>query len=937
MKKFIILIIIGSSLNLFSQEKTIYWENGKQKSIINYTDDKKNGACSYFSEDGYLKEQGQYVNDEKEGEWKEYKFKKNYHKLYLVGEGSYKNSKKTGLWKYHYFKRITTGMYVDGKKEGYWKSYVPHDDGSEPRIYSEENYINGQKDGKCIYYNIAIYSKIIKFYDKGKKIGKWQYFEFPRKYLKINKIENYKNNKRNGYTIDYYYEEDKKYIAYKTWYKDDIIIGDVLQFNAKGQIIEKTPYKKGKKEGIYKEFRYEDDTQYISYTGKYIDGKKEGKWKHFNKNGTVERIAFYKNGKKEGVWKEYYDNGAIESEEEYANDKKDGEWTKYYKNGSLRSKEIYSNNEEIGNWISYYRSGNIENTIDHNTHLHKYFYKNGQLFNSKYYLKNYKDFGEEKVYYRNGNLKSIKKYDTINKRVYIKEYDKNKQLALEKTTLLNGQKNGLWLKYYKNGNLQEKRNYKYDDKNGLWEFYYKNGDLKQKGNYTDGKKTGVWELYYKNNIIYSTLNQDTGNNKIYDKEGRLKLFKNETHNDFWKRELNLEDIECLVKIENSEYNYILGIESIKEDDYYDAEYIDTFVVFLLKDGNVLSKIYYKGSYFTNTKVLTFELLDSFNINKKYFPLMIQLESTVEYNGHNTSELLFFRNGEKLIKGTKASCFERYDNSFKESHFITPKKHKKNQIWVQTTEGAFNKSNSKQERINFIEKIDKFVLKDDKFELLNPTDHHTFVANKKGTIIYEEPYIQSDSITTIDYGQYIKVLHKTGMPYSLQQNNKTQTGYWLKIVDFQGYIKDCDITQNQIIIDKALEKTANLFLSKLRKKKPLNSLMAENWLYTYLSIDPNRTAFTQYKQLPKESIDGLLSSDSDNQEPYMRSIGWRRIGWYVHGNTNLKYKDAYLDFYNPEEKSFYIINNVADFIKIYFKMINGEYKVIQLEYGPVFRG
>ena len=47
--------------------------------------------------------------------------------------------------------------------------------------------------------------------------------------------------------------------------------------------------------------------------------------------------------KKQGEFKYYFKDGTLDSEGYYINDKKDGEWTWYFKNGQVSAREIYDN------------------------------------------------------------------------------------------------------------------------------------------------------------------------------------------------------------------------------------------------------------------------------------------------------------------------------------------------------------------------------------------------------------------------------------------------------------------------------------------------------------------------------------------------------------------------------------------------------------------
>tara|TARA_Y100001936_G_scaffold253319_1_gene317283 strand:+ start:1942 stop:2286 length:345 start_codon:yes stop_codon:yes gene_type:complete len=84
-----------------------------------------------------------------------------------------------------------------------------------------------------------------------------------------------------------------------------------------------------KRNGLY--YKKHNDTL---FTGRVI-GKEQGE---------------IKNGKKEGEWVRYWRNGRPMSKIDFKNGKKEGEWAIYYSDGRLREKGRYKNGEMQGEW-----------------------------------------------------------------------------------------------------------------------------------------------------------------------------------------------------------------------------------------------------------------------------------------------------------------------------------------------------------------------------------------------------------------------------------------------------------------------------------------------------------------------------------------------------------------------------------------------------------
>ena len=93
--------------------------------------------------------------------------------------------------------------------------------------------------------------------------------------------------------------------------------------------------------------------------GSIENGKQEGSWIVYWKNGELSSKGHYKNGKHEESWVYHYDDGRLWSEEYWENAKQEGSWVTYWGNGQLRSKGNYKNGKQDGPWVSYWKDGEI--------------------------------------------------------------------------------------------------------------------------------------------------------------------------------------------------------------------------------------------------------------------------------------------------------------------------------------------------------------------------------------------------------------------------------------------------------------------------------------------------------------------------------------------------------------------------------------------------
>ena len=120
-----------------------YYESGNLLREENYTDDIRNGAMVEYSDSGKVITKGQYVDGQKEDEW-----------LYELGDykeiGKYKEDRRTGVWKHFYTpggKVRFAGNFIDGNPDGKHVFYYKNG-----KVQEEGKYIMGRKEGNWEYY-----------------------------------------------------------------------------------------------------------------------------------------------------------------------------------------------------------------------------------------------------------------------------------------------------------------------------------------------------------------------------------------------------------------------------------------------------------------------------------------------------------------------------------------------------------------------------------------------------------------------------------------------------------------------------------------------------------------------------------------------------------------------------------------------------------------
>lgn len=105
--------------------------------------------------------------------------------------------------------------------------------------------------------------------------------------------------------------------------------------------------------------------------GKYVNGKKDGKWKKFYEDGNLKEIRNYENGVKNGKHLGFFQNGKKQFEYNLKDDKYHGLKKAWNKKGILIQKMNFIMGYESGSQKLWYDNGSVKSN---------YFIKNGRRF-----------------------------------------------------------------------------------------------------------------------------------------------------------------------------------------------------------------------------------------------------------------------------------------------------------------------------------------------------------------------------------------------------------------------------------------------------------------------------------------------------------------------------------------------------------------------------
>lgn len=91
-----------------------------------------------------------------------------------------------------------------------------------------------------------------------------------------------------------------------------------------------------------------------------LDGKKNGGFKSFFKNGKLEMSGYIKENLNQGKWSYFYESGKLECDGYFKDDLPDGSWKWYFENGVVKEEGKYLNGNREGKWIQYDLDGKIK-------------------------------------------------------------------------------------------------------------------------------------------------------------------------------------------------------------------------------------------------------------------------------------------------------------------------------------------------------------------------------------------------------------------------------------------------------------------------------------------------------------------------------------------------------------------------------------------------
>lgn len=363
----------------------------------------REGTSFYYSTDGKLQYIFSYKTDKKDGDAKEFNKDSTVITLFKYYNGYEVEAKKInrtdaqnrkqGTWIEFYTNgnKKTEYNYINDVLHGYHREYDV-----DGKMLTEQRYVNGELYVPELAQEeeIVLKAEIKKAYYPDGKI------KFEGAFLEDKPVGIHKE-----------YDEQGHVKIAKEYTSEGEFLGQGLFDN------------NGKRTGLWK--LYDDFNSYYFGEGNYVDGKQDGKWIFYYKNGNVELEGYYSEGKPDREWIWTYENGATKRKENFIYGKREGEYAEYDSVGNLILAGQYFDDARKDEWIIYVgeivQRGNYN--LDEKTGIWKYHYIDNNKIRFVGNFKNNEPDGIHKWYYPNGNIEIYGTYRMGKKNKDWKKYN----------------------------------------------------------------------------------------------------------------------------------------------------------------------------------------------------------------------------------------------------------------------------------------------------------------------------------------------------------------------------------------------------------------------------------------------------------------------------------------------------------------------------------
>jgi antitoxin component YwqK of YwqJK toxin-antitoxin module len=310
---------------------------------------RKQGNWKFFHENGMVKTEGRYLNDLKDGYFKDYDDKGR-----LLATSKWQNGEKVDSPTELIKLEVVKEYYPDGTV----KVLQTFKNGIEQGVRREYNEDGSVKACSLFDKGIKVAEGIVK--ENGKNDGPWKEL-YPNGQLKAEGT--YTNGVKTG-EWKYYHpngniEQTGKYTS------EGKLTGKWTWYYPSGNILREENYLKGLADGLMTEFTEEGS---IVAEGEFIEGMEDGPW--IFQNGEHREEGNFSYGLRNGIWK-YYDGESLKFEGEFVDDNPNGKHIFYWDNGKVKDEINYRMGIKDGDWKKYDSEGLLYLVISYENGVEK--------------------------------------------------------------------------------------------------------------------------------------------------------------------------------------------------------------------------------------------------------------------------------------------------------------------------------------------------------------------------------------------------------------------------------------------------------------------------------------------------------------------------------------------------------------------------------------
>ncbi|CEA07770.1 MORN repeat variant [Arthrobacter saudimassiliensis] len=99
--------------------------------------------------------------------------------------------------------------------------------------------------------------------------------------------------------------------------------------------------------------------------GDYVDGRREGTWRHYAADGRLRSEGPFRDGELDGDWTWYRANGELMQRGGFRRGRKSGVWERWTAAGRRLDSGAYDGDRKVGDWQTFHPDGTVKAVRHH--------------------------------------------------------------------------------------------------------------------------------------------------------------------------------------------------------------------------------------------------------------------------------------------------------------------------------------------------------------------------------------------------------------------------------------------------------------------------------------------------------------------------------------------------------------------------------------------